>query len=408
MTDAASLRPSDRQVLAMLRRHGDLRRSHLVRLSGLPRSTISDAAARLQHLGLVVERPMPAAARTGAGRPPMLLSLAASPGLAGTIVLTQGTLTAAAVGLDGTLHARHATDAYAHDLADGIAEPGLALLDAALHDLSLGREALACAVVGLPLPVIPGRGLATPPVSGPADRKRPRMRPPSLPAWAHTDPSIDISQQLGVPTWFENDANLAALGEGSLGAATGMASFIYIKMVHGIGAGLIIDGRLHRGAHGLAGELAHIHVQDQGYLCRCGSRGCLITVLNTPQLVDLIAAVNPAATTMADVLRLVAASDAGVTRLLRDLGRTIGRSLADFCVYLAPDGIVLDGNLQNASEPVIDGISEMLHQFTPPAIVSQVSLVGGALEDRAELLGAAMLARRNRLGLDSTPGEVAS
>jgi predicted NBD/HSP70 family sugar kinase len=393
MGDALPLRPSDRQLLATLRQHGDLRRSQLERLSGLPRSTITDSVLRLQRSGLVAERPIPTAAGTRTGRPPKLLTLAAPDGYVAVLALTHGTLQAAVLGFDGMLHARRATDAQVHELADGIVEPGLALLDQALADMSAARDILTCAVVGLPMAVVPGRGRAEPPPH-PAGPDRPHLR--IRPTWVHTDSSIELGQRLGVPAWLENDANLGALGEADYGAGADMASFIYIKIVQGIGAGLILNGRLHRGANGLAGELAHIHVQDDGSVCSCGGRGCLMTVLNTVRFVDLIRAVHPGCANMADVLSLAADGDAGVCRLLRDLGRTIGRSLADFCVYVAPDGIVLDGLLKNAGAPVIDGIKEMLQLSAPPTIASQLRVVVGALGDQAELQGAAILARRNQ------------
>jgi predicted NBD/HSP70 family sugar kinase len=393
MADAPPLRPSDRQLLATLRQHGDLHRSQLTRLSGLPRSTITDSVLRLQRSGMVVERPAPATAGTRTGRPPKLLALAAPSGYVAVLALTHGTLQAGVLGFDGTLHARRSVDARVHDLPDGIVEPGLALLDQALADIAGSRDALTCAVVGLPMAVVPGRGRAEPaPQPGDPDRPHLRIRP----TWVHADSSIELSQRLGIPAWLENDANLGALGEAEYGAATDLASFIYIKVVQGIGAGLILDGRLHRGANGLAGELAHIHVQDDGSVCSCGGRGCLMTVHNTVRFVDLIRAVHPGAANMADVLSLAAGGDAGVCRLLRDLGRTIGRSLADFCVYVAPDGIVLDGLLKNAGAPVIDGIKEMLQLSAPPAIGSQLRIVVGALGDTAELRGAAILARRHQ------------
>ncbi len=214
------------------------------------------------------------------------------------------------------------------------------------------------------------------------------------------DPSRELAEALGVPVWVENDANLAALGEGVRGAAIDMSSFVYIKIAQGVGAGLVLDRRLHRGASGLAGELAHIHVDDDGAVCACGGRGCLMTTFNARRLVDRIRAVHPRAESMADVLPLAADGDAGVCRLLRDLGRTIGRSLADFCVYVAPDGVVIDGVLQNAATPVIDGIKEALYQFAPPAVVSQVRVVVGTLAEQAELHGAAVLARYNLFGHD--------
>jgi predicted NBD/HSP70 family sugar kinase len=405
MADALVLRPSDRQLLATLRQHGELRRSQLARLSGLPRSTITDAVTRLQRSGIVVERPAPAAAQTRTGRPPKLLALAAPSGFIGVLALTHGTLQAGVVSFDGTVQACRATDAYVHDLVDGIVEPGLALLDQALRDISCTRDALTCAVVGLPLPVVPGLGLGGPAPSQ-AGSERPRLQRSPVPAWAQTDPSIELSQRLGVPAWLENDANLGALGEAEYGAATDMTDFIYIKIVQGIGAGLILDGRLHRGANGLAGELAHIHVQDDGIVCGCGGRGCLVTILNTARFVDLVRAVHPGANTMADVLSLAADGDASVWRLLRDLGRTIGRSLADFCVYVAPDGVVLDGLLKNASVPVIDGILEMLNLSAPPAIALQLRVVVGALGTEAELRGAATLARHHQWDQEIPPRDL--
>jgi predicted NBD/HSP70 family sugar kinase len=395
-------RPGDRQLLALLRQRGELRRSQLAQLSGLPRSTITDAVLRLQRAGLVVERPIPPTARTRPGRPPRAVALAAPSGLVGVIALTHGTLQAGVLSFDGTLHARQVAGAYVHDLADGVVEPGLALLDRALREISATRDALTCAVVGLPMAVMPGRGQG-----GPVPPDRPaRSRPPPggpvrrrpTPAWTRTDPAIELGRRLGVPAWLENDANLGALGEAGHGAAAGMTSFIYVKVVQGIGAGLVLDGRLHRGTNGLAGELAHLHVEDDGSVCNCGGRGCLATILNTVRLVDLIQAVHPGATTMADVLSLASDGDAGVWRLLRDLGRTIGRSLADFCVFVAPDGIILDGLLSTASAPVVDGVNEMLRLSAPPAVVSQLRVAVGLLGDQAELQGAAILARRHQFG----------
>jgi predicted NBD/HSP70 family sugar kinase len=399
VTEPPPLRPSDRQLLAILRQHGQLRRSELAQLSGLPRSTITDATTRLERAGIVVERPMPPAAGFASGRPPKLLAVATPPGMVGVLALTHGTLQAGVVSFDGTVRAREAVDAYPSDLVDGVIGPGLALLDEALRGISCTRDALACAVIGLPLPVVPGRGLGGP-LAIQADSAGPRPRPQRrpLPAWVNTDPSIELGQRLGIPAWLENDANLGALGEADYGAAAGMTDFIYIKVVQGIGAGLILDGRLHRGANGLAGEIAHIHLEDDGAVCYCGGRGCLATTLNTVRLVDLIRVVHPSASTMADVLALAADGDAGVWRLLRDLGRTIGRSLADFCVYVAPDGVVVDGLLQNASSPVIDGVNEMLRQSSPSAIASQVQVVAGTLGSDAELRGAATLARQNQFG----------
>jgi predicted NBD/HSP70 family sugar kinase len=387
------LRPSDRQLVSVLSRHGELSRGQLARLSGLPRSTITDAVARLQRHGIVVEGGT--TGRSSSGRPPKLIALAAPPGLVGVIALTHESLQAGVLGFDGTLHATELVAEYQHEPGKSLTEPGLALLGEAMAKSGIGAAGahLACVVVGMPMPIASGYF--------PQTRDAAPVPPTQYPApWLPPDPSAALAERLGVPVWVENDANLAALGEGVFGAAVGMPSFIYVKIAQGVGAGLVLDRRLHRGTNGLAGELAHIHVEDDGVVCRCGGRGCLMTSLNTLRLIDRIGSIHPDAITMADVLALAGQGDAGVNRLLRDLGRAIGRSLADFCVYLAPDGIVIDGLLRNAGIPVIDGISEALNQFAPPAIVSGVEVVSGTLPERPELHGAVVLARYNQFGHD--------
>jgi predicted NBD/HSP70 family sugar kinase len=391
------LRPTDRQLLATLARHGQLQRDQLALLSGLPRTTVTDALTRLRRHGLVVERAVTGTAGR-VGRPPRLLALAAPAGLVGAIALTRRTLQVAVAGFDGTLHARRAVEPYTYDAAAGLAAPAMILLDQSLSEISRSTDDLSCVVVGIPAPVrAPGEG-APPGTRAPDRESAPFERPPAslLPA---TLPD-EFGRQAGVPVWVENDANLGALGEGEFGAAANMANFIYLKLAHGIGAGLMLNRRLYRGTNGLAGELAHIHAEVDGALCFCGGRGCLTTTFSPRRLIDWIKTLHPGVVTMDDVLALAADKDAGVWRALRDLGRAIGRSLADFCVYMAPDGIVLDAILGDAAEPVIEGIREMLDRFAPPMVVSQLEICGGLLGHDAELRGAAVLARQFQLGTD--------
>jgi predicted NBD/HSP70 family sugar kinase len=380
MNERPALHPSDHQIIAVLSRHGELSRGRLASLSGMPRSTITDAVARLERLGIVVERAIAASERPRAGRPPRVLALAAPPGLVGVVALTHESLQAGVLGFDGTLRSRRQIEIYQHGVGRQLSEEGLELLGQAITGVS---GELACVIVGMPMPIGPE------PLSPGTSLKAP---------WLPADPAAELARILGVPVWAENDANLGALGEGAFGVAREMTSFIYLKIVQGVGAGLVLERRLHRGTNGLAGELAHIHVEDDGAVCRCGGRGCLMTTLNTPRLIDRIQAIHPSAVTMTDVLALAVVGDPGVCRLLRDLGRVIGRSLADFCVYVAPDGVIIDGLLQNASVPVIEGIRESLSRFAPPAIASQVRVVTGTLGDQAELRGGVVLARYNQFG----------
>ena len=86
----------------------------------------------------------------------------------------------------------------------------------------------------------------------------------------------------------DNDANLGALAEAAFGAGRDAGDLVYLKISSGIGAGLILNGRLYRGSAGLAGELGHVLVDPDGIVCRCGNRGCLETVAATGALVELL------------------------------------------------------------------------------------------------------------------------
>jgi predicted NBD/HSP70 family sugar kinase len=394
VTETARSRRSDATVLSLLRRHGELARADLARLCGLPRSTVTDVVDRLRRDGLVVERPSTAG---GVGRPARVVALSESPGVIGVLALTNGVLQAAAVGFDGTVYATRTVDTVFYELADGIVEPGTALLTEVLSDAGIPASSLRCAVVCVPLPLSPAGGvpgrqpLPHPNLSGPR---------PELPLWLRTDPARAIGERLGVPAWAENDANLAALGEAHFGSGRGFEDLLYLKIVVGVGAGIVLGGRLHRGAGGLAGELAHLHIKEDGPVCACGGRGCLMTQFSSPRLVDLVQSAHAHPLTLQDVLALAEQGDPGVQRVLSDLGRTIGRSLADLCVYLNPAAIIVDGMLGSAAEPVIGGIRQMLQRYVQP-LAADVTLVRGELAASAEVLGAVALARQREEQLTS-------
>ena len=109
-----------------------------------------------------------------------------------------------------------------------------------------------------------------------------------LPDWTGLNAGAELSRRLDLPVAVDNDANLGALAEVSLGAGRGLTDVIYVMVSSGIGSGLILGGRLHRGATGFAGELGHVFVVEKGAVCRCGNRGCLETVASTDALLELL------------------------------------------------------------------------------------------------------------------------
>src|SRR6202008_4320211 len=147
--------------------------------------------------------------------------------------------------------------------------------------------------------------------------------------WAGLHAARELGRRLGVPVTVDNDANLGALAEASLGAGRGMGEVVYVKVSSGIGAGLVLGGRLHHGATGIAGEIGHVQVRADGAVCRCGNRGCLETVASGPALLSVLRPAHDEELTVAGMLELAIAGDLGTLRVLNDAGRAIGHALGD-------------------------------------------------------------------------------
>src|SRR3954447_10196910 len=204
-----------------------------------------------------------------------------------------------------------------------------------------------------------------------------------LPGWAGRQGAAELADRIALPVAVDNDANLGALAEMTYGAARGARDLIYVKAASGVGAGLVLGGRLHHGARGLAGELGHVHVDPTGPVCRCGKRGCLETVAAGPALLALLRESHGDDLTLDGVVALVLAGEVGPSRVVQDAGRAIGRALSDACNLLNPELIVVGGDLAVAGQPLLDGIRESLSRYALPEAADSARVTAGVLGDRA-------------------------
>jgi predicted NBD/HSP70 family sugar kinase len=364
----AQLREGNRlRIVDELRRRGTATRGELAEATGLSRTTVTTLVAELQEHGIVAEDGIADGARSLRGRPAMLLRLEPAGG--------------AALGIDfGHSHIRVAVaDLASTVLAErcvpfAVAASAPAALDAAA---ALAHTVLAAA--GVSAPQVVGAGMGLP---GPLDQRTAVVsRSSILGGWGGRPAAHELAARLGVPVAVDNDANLGALAELSLGAGRGAADLIYLKVSSGIGAGLVLDGRLHHGASGIAGELGHVQLRRDGVVCRCGNRGCLETV--RPVLgPDL---------TLPGALELARAGHVAVRRVLADAGRAVGRAVADLCNMLNPEAIVVGGDLSRAGDALLEGVREAVDRYALPAAARAVRVVAGRLGERAEVLGALTL-----------------
>jgi predicted NBD/HSP70 family sugar kinase len=189
----------------------------------------------------------------------------------------------------------------------------------------------------------------------------------------------------------DNDANLGALAELSLGAGRGVEDLIYIKVSSGIGAGLVLGGRLHRGATGIAGEIGHVQVRADGAVCRCGNRGCLETVASPVAVAGLLEYSRGEPVSVARLLELVHAGDRGACRAVADAGAAVGNAVAAGVNVLNPELVVIGGELAGAGAVLLDPLRVAIQRRAIAPAVAGVRVTEGALGQRAEVLGAAAL-----------------
>ena len=374
-----SLRRLNRlRVIRALRDEGLISRADIARRTGLSRSTVSSLIADLQADGLVVERPEPGSAYGAqGGRPPILLSFDASAGAAVGVDFGHSHLRVAVSDLASTILAERTrpldTD---HDAQEGL-DMAAELVVETLADAGVAREAVIGAGVGLP---------------GPIDQVDGTVGSSAiLPGWIGMGAAAEMHRRLDFPVLVDNDANLGALAEAAFGAGRDAGDLVYLKVSSGIGAGLILNGRLYRGSAGLAGELGHVLVDPDGIACRCGNRGCLETVAATGALVDLLRRAHGESLTVPGMLEAARSGDAGCRRVIHDAGRALGQVVAMLLNVLNPELVVVGGDLAAAGDLLLDAMRESVARAALPETSRGAQLVAGVLGERAQVLGALAL-----------------
>jgi predicted NBD/HSP70 family sugar kinase/biotin operon repressor len=372
------LRASHRRaVLGVLAAEGPRSRADLARATGLSRTTVSSLVQDLITAGQAVEttdrgRPH----KGGSGRPPLLVAATSASG--------------AVAGIDIGHH--HVRVAVADPSGSVLAEEVRPVDVDAHRDATLDRATrmlrAAVRTSGVEIGRLRGVGLCIP---APIDRRSAQIRSDVMPGWRDLSPADQLQERLGVPVAADNDANLGALAELHHGVAHGVSDFVYLKLASGVGAGLVLGGRLYRGGTGIAGEIGHVQVSEHGRVCRCGNRGCLETEVSLPRLLEHVRPTHDERLTVDDLLALDESGDVGVRRVLGDAGRTVGHALADLCNSLNPTLLVLGGPLGSARS-LVAGVRDSVDRYAQPNAAAAVKVVSAALGERAEVTGAVALA----------------
>jgi glucokinase len=230
---------------------------------------------------------------------------------------------------------------------------------------------------------------------------------PNLPGWEDVPLRDLIQDALGKSVFLINDGNAAALGEGYYGAAKGISDFAYVTISTGIGGGLVIDGRICNGFKGMAGEIGHMTIRDEGPLCHCGNRGCWEALASGTALAKearkrIALGADTAILRMArgeienvTALTVHAAAEQGdplANQLIVRTAHYFGVGLANLINILNPEMIVIGGGLSNMGDRLLKPAMEEAERRAFRRAYQSVRFVRAALGRNSGVLGAAAFA----------------
>jgi predicted NBD/HSP70 family sugar kinase len=357
-------------LLGHVHLRGRVSRADLTALMGLNRSTIAGLVGELQGLGLA-EQVRSEAVRSGAGRPsPDVVPAADGAHVLAVDVRVDG-LAVARVGLGGTVLSRATGPIPASRDPQAVADAVMDMLRLVVRDVA-------------PTSALVGVGMAVPGVVRRSDglvRLAPNL------GWVDVPFSRIMSERLGgiAPVELGNDADLGALSEHLRGAGVDVADLVYLSGEVGVGAGVIVDGHQLAGAGGYAGEVGHLSLDPNGRECHCGNRGCWETQVGAHAIAEAIGCPIDRVASLGELLDGVQEVDDG----LREVGRLLGRGVANVVNLLNPQVVVVGGYLRSLYPLVRTEVDAALHDaaLVAPRELVRVELPG--LGADAVLVGAA-------------------
>ncbi|MBP2706613.1 ROK family transcriptional regulator [Microbispora sp. RL4-1S] len=330
--DFADVRATNLAVaLRFVRENAPCSRADIAASTGLNKATVSSLVADLIERRLLRETGL---TEHRVGRPATMLVLDGSPFAAVGIEVNADYITAVAIDLKGEELLNWRRSFPGGDSTTGQAVAAIA----AVARRAVSRMAKeARQVLGLTV-AVPGLVEVDGSVRQAADL-----------GWRDADLGGDLTKALrdpGFPVVVDNDANLAALAEHRFGPHRNTANLVYVTGEARVAAGIVLDGRVRRGALGFSGEIGHIPVDPAGPLCRCGRRGCLEAVAGVGAILRRTApdaASSELELEIDEVVRRAGAGDPEILALLDQAGRDLGRGLAVVANLLDPEVIILGG-----------------------------------------------------------------
>ncbi len=376
-------RPLADAVLRLIWREKRISRASIAKKARLSRSTVSEIVNEILPTGLVEEVGL---GKSRGGRRPVLLEFQDGACVILGVEMGAAHVAVALTDLRGHVLAWEEREYPVRTDPEGTRSLIAELADACLHNgIRDGRP-----LVGI--------GVAIP---SPFDPAHPdKLSGIVLPAWDGRLGLESLGERYGVPVMVDNDANLGALAEHWWGAGREVGDFAYIKLATGIGSGHIIGGEIYRGATGVAGEIGHTAIDPSGKPCICGLRGCLVTLIGTPALLERaeeLIGEHPESMLAGrefDIRALEEAALVGDTvavQVAQEAAGHLGTVVAGLLNLMNPSMVVVGGDLAGLGELLLVPLREMARSRTLVSSVKAAEIRASELGPKSVAIGAATL-----------------
>jgi predicted NBD/HSP70 family sugar kinase len=360
-------------VLRFVREHAPCSRADIAASTGLNKATVSSLVADLIDRRLVRETGL---TENRVGRPATMLVLDGSPYAAIGVEINVDYVSAVATDLAGErLLTWRRSFAGGETVNQGVASVAAIIRRVVNRMAKEERQILGLAVA----------------VPGIVDVQGTVRLAPNL-GWRDADIGGDLAKALrdpGFPIQVDNDANLAALAEQRFGAQSGASDLVYLTGEVGVGAGIILDGRLRKGGLGFSGEIGHVQLDPEGPECLCGRRGCLEVMAGMGAVLRKTPSPAEIQIEIEEVVRLARAADPGTLTTLEAVGRNLGKGVAIVANLLNPEVVILGGYYVPLAPWLLPAVHAELADRVIAAEAGGCQVVASTLGHDAAALGGA-------------------
>ena len=396
-----SISPLENELILLIRRFGELTKADLVDHTNYSRTKITSCIDSLVSKKII--RTNGSSEFTG-GRRSRTYSLNGEMGLVAGVDIGATSIDVVLSDFSGNMIARYGESAIVREGPLPILNKVSEIINRIILENGMDPEKLTGIGIGVPGPVDFLLGTV--------------LSPPIMPGWDRFPIIATLQESFPLANIvIDNDVNVMALGEVTLGAARGIENLIFLKIGTGIGAGIICGGRIYRGSNGCAGDVGHICADKNGPICSCGNTGCLEAVASGPAIAErgknfAISGNSPILNKYLDLnggtMRAEDVGDAAregdliAIEIIRTSGEMIGDVLASLVNFYNPSMIVIGGGVSNIGNLLLSSIRQGVLNRSLPLATRDLRIVFAAIGPDAGVTGAVSLALDHMFSVENS------